>query len=214
MGSGVWLFYVDDSWNGDHNLLAGIAVPVAGWNEALRGWLDYRKSLATSVGLPVAYELHASKFISGRGEPHEDSHQRINWDRDLRKTVYQRSLDVIAGLPSTHVFAVHRAGKLQRLELYRALLTQLTQWLAERDGLGIVIMDGEDNSYREVHRELRLADRRIIEDTWLQGSHNSQFVQAADIVVHAALQQVSRSENRRFMWDWYGERFGSIELVK
>jgi hypothetical protein len=97
-----------------------------------------------------------------------------------------------------------------RLVLYRSLLDHLTAWLEERDALGIVVMDGEDVSYRGVHRQLGLAGRRIIEDAWLQGARESQFVQAADLVVHAALQHVTRADNRSFMWNWFPDRFGLI----
>lgn len=52
-----------------------------------------------------------------------------------------------------------------------------------------------------------LASRRIIEDAWLQESHSNQFIQAADLVVHAAFQSVVRQPARAFMWGWYPARF-------
>ncbi len=210
MGQDVWLFYVDDSTNDQHDLLAAVAVPVGEWNTSLRGWLDHRKQLAEQYGLPVGYELHASKFLGVRGNPHEDVHQPINWDKALRRTIYEQSLDAIVALPSVEVLAIHQRGRQQRLVLYRSLLDHLSVWLEERDALGIVVMDGEDVSYRGVHRQLRLTDRRIIEDAWLQGARESQFVQAADLVVHAALQHVTRADNRSFMWNWFPDRFGPI----
>ncbi len=210
MGRDVWLFYVDDSTNDQHDLLAAVAVPVGEWSVNLGGWLDHRKMLAEQHGLPSGYEFHASKFLGVRGNPHEDVHQPINWDKALRRTIYEQCLDAIVALPSVEVLAVHQRGRQQRLVLYRSLLDHLSVWLEERDALGIVVMDGEDVSYRGVHRQLRLADRRIIEDAWLQGARESQFVQAADLVVHAALQHVTRADNRSFMWNWFPDRFGPI----
>ena len=106
------------------------------------------------------------------------------------------------------VLSVHREGSQRRMALYRALLDRLDVWLADREALGVVVMDGEDQSYRSVHRDLPLATRRIIEDTRLQGSHDSQFVQVADLVAHAAFQSVERAAQRSFMWEWYPNRFG------
>lgn len=201
-----WLFYVDDSANEQHDVLAAVCVPVSLWTQRLRSWLDFRKRLAFEHGLPVAYELHASKFVAGRGHPHEDTRRPINWDRGLRRAIYEEALDVVLEM-ELPVLSVHRTGSQRRMVLYRLLLAQLTNWLEERGANGIVIMDGEDLSYRAIHRELPLVSRRILEDPWLQGSHDSQFIQVADLVAHAALQSVARTPQRTFMWEWFPERF-------
>jgi len=51
------------------------------------------------------------------------------------------------------------------------------------------------------------SSRRIVEDAWLQDSDNSQFIQVADLVVHAAFQSVVRQPAGAFMWNWCPDRF-------
>lgn len=72
------------------------------------------------------------------------------------------------------------------------------------------MIDGDDNRLRAVHRTLDLDTRLVIEDSWHEDSAESQFLQIADFIVHAAFQHIARQESRRFMWDWYPQQLGSL----
>lgn len=54
----------------------------------------------------------------------------------------------------------------------------------------MVIVDGTPSArtlyYREAHRALKLATRRILEDEVIRDSSESHFIQMADIVAHSA----------------------------
>lgn len=77
--------------------------------------------------------------------------------------------------------------------------------LRESDSLGLVVMDGDgsDSTYRSTHRNLKLADRRIIEDAIHLDSRTSQLVQMADLVAWSAHVHVDRHAGNEFAWDWY-----------
>ena len=66
-------------------------------------------------------------------------------------------------------------------------------------------MDGTNPNYRKQHRKLKLKDRLIVEDVWMKDSAHCQFIQIADMAVHAAFQAVARNPDKSFMWDWYAE---------
>jgi hypothetical protein len=204
----VYLFYVDDSAGGGHDLLTAVGVDARAWSASLGGWLTFRRGLASNYGLPKGYELHAGTFVTGRGWPNEaEPRAAINRDLSLRRRIYEQALDVIAADTNLSIHTVHHVGRQDRYRIYRALLDHLDDWLTERGDVGLVAMDGNDQLYAKVHRGLPLGSRRIIEDAWLQESHSNQFVQVADLVVHAAFQSVIRRPARAFMWDWYPVRF-------
>ena len=112
--------------------------------------------------------------------------------RSLRFKAFQKCVDQIPALPSVRIFTAHTEGSsgLDRTALYSRLLTALDQWLAEKEGWGVVIVDGTPSArtlyYREAHRALKLATRRILEDEVIRDSSESHFIQMADIVAHSA----------------------------
>lgn len=88
---------------------------------------------------------------------------------------------------------------------YDGLLDEVQAMLVERNAYGILIVDGEDTdvTYWAAHRDLKLADRRVVEDPWMQASHASQLVQIADLVAYSAHQHITRPAGREQMADWY-----------
>lgn len=212
--SEVRLFYIDDSGAQSSNLVVygWVELPVAEWRPALRSWLDWRKALNDSIGLPASYELHATKFANGRGRP-----TKTDWDHSKadRSRVMVEALTTIAALPGVSTGAVFRDTKGTgffdaKATLYADLVTMIDVRLADTGRYGFVVMDGDgtDPSYRQAHRSLRLATRNLVEDPFFQGSHLSQWVQIADLVAYAAYQSVLRAPGKELMWDWYPDLLG------
>jgi len=56
----------------DYAVFAWIESTFPNWTRGLRAWLDLRKSLYAQYQIPPSAELHATKFISGRGNPSQD----------------------------------------------------------------------------------------------------------------------------------------------
>lgn len=84
-------------------------------------------------------------------------------------------------------------------------MARFEQELADSQTLAIVFVDGDgsDPSYRTAHRELKLADRRVIEDAIHLDSRTSQLVQMADLVAWSANACIDQHRNNEFAWDWY-----------
>lgn len=214
------IFYIDDSGSAatGYVVYGWAEIDIAQWSAALRQLLDFRKKLYADTGIPADYELHATQFIAGRGTPSN----RDAWNRQKRNRgqVAQKHLAAIAKMPGTRVGAVWRhtneKGRAyydQRAAVYQALLTGLDDRLAAAGDHGIIVMDGDgsDLTYQREHRKLKLNSRRIVEDPWFIGSHNSQPVQAADLLAYTAYQVVQRHPGKGFMWGWWTKHLPGAE---
>jgi hypothetical protein len=124
-----------------------VGVDARAWSTSLDGWLTFRRDLAAQYGLPKAYELHAGTFVTGRGRPNEaDPQASINRDHGLRRRIYEQALAAVADDNQLSVHTVHPVGRQDRYRIYRALLNHLEDWLAARDDVGLVAMDGNDTA--------------------------------------------------------------------
>ncbi len=208
----VRLFYVDDSGSertgwAVHSWVECTAV---GWRAGLRDWLSLRRALYRDHQIPADYELHASKFVGGRGNPSRDP----NWNRmkHLRSLVAEQALMAISASHHLRVGTVHRRDTGRRhahsdaaASLYAGLVNHIDARLRTADEFGLIVVDGNgtDGSYYRPHRALRLDDRHVIEDPLFQESHRSQWVQMADLVAYAAYVHLLRPPSKQFAWNWY-----------
>ena len=208
----VRLFYVDDSGASETGwaVFAWIECTAENWRAGLRDWLELRRALYTEFQIPADYELHATRFVGGRGNPSLDP----AWNRakHLRSLVAERALSTIAASPHVGLGAVHRftgaRGHQHAQEvasLYAALIQHLDSRLAAAGELAFVIVDGDgrDASYFAPHRALSLNSRHVLEDPFFQDSHRSQWVQMADLVAYTVYQHLLRHPGKHFTWHWY-----------
>ena len=208
------LFYVDDSGSPDGGLIVygWLECPAHAWRTTLTAWLDLRRHLWTEYGIPVSYELHSANFAGGHGNPSIDP----SWNRrkHLRSEVMQVVLAHIASTPDLHIGTVYRATQARRhiyaahrADLYRNLVTNIDTRVGAAGELGLIFMDGDgtDPTYVSAHRALPLGRRHIIEDPQFQSSHQSHWLQMADIVAWTTYQHLHRAPTRKFAWDWYTE---------
>lgn len=203
--AGVNFYYVDDSGDSKRGvlLLTALEVPVSAWSQNLHKWLGWRRFLYRKHGLPTRYELHGHKFVTGRGAPNEDDPDApINKDKALRHDIYQQSLRQIARC-GFRVFTNYRADG-DKSAIYDDLMSWIARELVADNAQGVMIVDGLDQGFhRPHHRALPIKSRLIVEDAWMKDSAHCQFVQMADLAVHAAFQGIAQKPTKTFMWDWY-----------
>ena len=70
----VRLFYVDDSGASETRFVtySWLEMAVQDWNAVLRQVIDWRRQVWLMDQIPVETELHATKFLNGRGNPSSD----------------------------------------------------------------------------------------------------------------------------------------------
>lgn len=204
------VFYIDDSGADATGIVVfgWVELEIPAWSEVLRGWLDWRHELYRTLGVPADYELHATKFVGGRGRPTGTS-----WDehKTRRAPVIADALRTISGLPGLHTGAVFQRTTPgvkypeTKKQAYAELVRRLDARLTADGEHGLIVMDGDgtDPTYRVAHRDLKLDTRSLIEDPLFQGAHHSQWVQMADLVAYAAYMHLARIPTKEHTWGWF-----------
>lgn len=202
------LVYVDDSGDERLTLYCFVEVDAAMWVQALEQWLSVRRALRDQFGVPVRRELHAVDFLSGRGNPSQDS----IWNRNKGERVRAGRLlaESISELPIR--WAVSYGSGNSRGSVYRLALADLNRRIERRNDHALVMIDGDgtDPAYSDSHRDLSPAIRRVIEDPWHQGSHSSQWIMIADFIAYVAFQGLVR--RRPVVEDWYNTYFAAGDI--
>jgi hypothetical protein len=210
---GVRLYYVDDSGAEDtgYAVFAWIECTFPNWGDGLQAWLDLRKKLYARYQIPPAVELHATKFISGRGNPSQNP--GVNISKRARQDVAEQALATICGCPEFQVGVVYRQTAarqkgyaVERDATYVGLVNHLDTRLSAAGEHGMILMDGNGTGahrYYSAHRRLKLDGRNLIEDPLFIPAHRSAWVQMADFVAWTAYQGLQRHPGKQFSWDWY-----------
>lgn len=211
------MMYIDDSGRPQSGLAVygWIEFEPDRWTAVLESWLRTRKQLWRQFRVPVTKELHATAFINGRGNlsndiPPEFIHNGVPYKRNFGRVVAETCLDTLRSTEGLRIGSVYRHGKPEsfdrtKRELYADLVAWLEEELEGSDSLGLVFMDGDgsDPRYRQIHRQLKLRKRRIIEDAILIDSAGSQLVQMADLVAWVANSTIDQHPGNQFAAHWY-----------
>jgi hypothetical protein len=199
------IFYIDDSYDQELCVFSALALPVDQWRQAYQQVRDWRQSLQQTFGINTQKELHAWKFVSGRGRPSE----RII-TKSERAAIFHDGLKMITKLPGARVFNVVFPKKEDERAFGR-LLSRINRTLQAWGSHGILICDqGKDEAYTRLTRRMGtynpipnrigtkpgtgLAYRnfpidRIIEDPFFKNSAQSYFIQLVDFVAYALLRR-------------------------
>lgn len=211
------MVYIDDSGHPQSGLAVygWIEFDPDHWQSVLRSWLDTRKLLWREFHVAVPEELHTTEYVNGRGRitkkfPDRHVHNGVEHWKDFGREIAEKCLETLQSTEGLRVGAVYRPGAPEDIAatkrgLYGALIARFESELAVTDSLGLIVMDGDgsDGSYRSTHRQLKLADRHIIEDAIHLDSKSSQLVQMADLVAWSAMASIDRHPKNEFAWEWY-----------
>lgn len=208
------IIYVDDSGAEatGYATYSWVSVTLDDWRDALTEVLAWRQHLTTAYGIPKHYELHATQFANGRGNP--SLNESWNRRKAYRSAVLDEAFAWFASWEWLSVGSVYSQTSLrrdafgrERSRVYNRLVHHLDAQLSTAGEWGTLVMDGDgtDTSYISAHRELPIATRSLLEDPAFQHSSRSQWVQIADLVAYAAYQSLAQIEAKRFAWSWYSK---------
>jgi hypothetical protein len=91
--------YIDESKDESYCAYSALAIPVDKWHEHLSKVQEFRRGLKESDGIYVKAELHAWKFVSGRGRI-SASHV----SRQRRCEIFRETLEFITTLEGVQLF--------------------------------------------------------------------------------------------------------------
>lgn len=209
----MYLAYLDES--GDSGVgantptgffvVACVLIHEADWVESLDALKYWRSSMRATCGLPVRAEVKASAgFLRGGG-----AFKGLGLDRPARMQLYADSLEYASTSLTAEVFAVaiDKAGAAARgwddprIPAWTFTFQRLQRFAAALDERVMVFPDeGHDFLLKRLLRRgrryhqvgghfgsvLQLPMNRIIEDPNSRASHESYFIQLADLLAFAA----------------------------
>jgi len=198
------LTYIDESGDESFVIFSALTIPAAQWRRAFKMIREFRRDLRKSDGIYVHAELHAWKFVSGRGQIAD----RIV-PKGRRCQIFKEALQLVTQLPGARLFnAVFPAGQTERA--FERLLNRLNRALVDWDSHSVLICDtGKEISFTRIARRLHIYNPissrygiwedtgqpyknipidRIVEDPLFKDSAQSYFLQLVDFCAYSLLQ--------------------------
>jgi hypothetical protein len=181
----MYLVYIDESYDSSHFVYAALLVPAFEWNMVFQSVREWRQRLFHQHAIPLDYELHATDFVAGRGEPNE------NRNKLFRGQQFAEVFDLVESLNGVEVYGGITSDKKAHLELFETTLTHIQKTLEEKNAYAVLVCDeGNETALTSLVRTMQkvgpVADR-IIEDPLFKTSKSSYFLQLADFVAFGLL---------------------------
>lgn len=206
--SQMYLIYIDESYDDTHFAYSAVFVPAFEWNRVFSDILKWRRDLFLVHRIPLDYELHATDFVGGRGEPNE------NRDKDYRAGVFKNAFSVFEEINGISVMNGITRDKKSHLKLFEYMLNRINRTLEARNAFGVLVCDeGNENKLISIVRKMKkendvpsqintgqalnLPLERIIEDPLFKTSKSSYFIQVADLIAFSLLRSEKAVESTR-----------------
>lgn len=198
----MWFAYIDESKEpGKFFLYTALVITGDKWVTTYRKVKAFREELRRDHGIYLAYELHAWKFVPGRGRPSKTAIYK-----EERAEIFKKTLRFIAECNCFNV--VSSCSKNQQFALER-LVNRLDKTAAKREQQVLLFFDGgEEIDITKRLRKMRVHNpissnrgiwqstgtktkniplTNILEDPIFKDSKNSYFIQLADFCAYALL---------------------------
>jgi Protein of unknown function (DUF3800) len=200
----VHLTYLDDSRDEELCVFSALAIPADEWRKCFECVRDLRRNLKKTYGIYVYKELHAWKFVSGRGNIAD----RLV-TKSQRAGIFRQIMQLTASLPGARLFNACFPAKEDERAVER-LINRLNRTLEAWDSRAILISDqGKEAVYTRLIRRMQaynpipsaygtwdtgltyknLPVTRIIEDPFFKDSSQSYFIQLVDFCAYALLRR-------------------------
>lgn len=239
--------YIDES--GDSGNIRGgssktytlgcLLVESQSWDTTFDDFLAMRKRLKQTYGIPIRAEIKANYLIRNSGP-----FKILNLNPNDRRVIYKAHLDEISKNTTLRAFGivVHKSMTSTSNEVLEFAWKTLLQRLERTShGLGntpilIVHDEGENDAIRKIARWSRrrlssgstigagsrtLPFSKLVDDPVPKKSHESYFLQLADLVAYAAFRRIYAPSSSisgvvdQFMWDNLGNGiFGAVNQVR
>jgi Protein of unknown function (DUF3800) len=199
--------YIDDSTDRPAHIFSALCVPCDRWNEAFDRLKKWRKHLREVHGIPLAHELHAQQFLSGRNSSGEFK----DLARHKRAQIFHTTMKVTNWLNGCGVtlFNVYNTNDNQ-FQTFERLLNRINRTMQARNSYAHLVCDqGKEGQYKKLVRRMRVHNyipsrfgdwgtgewsknipiERIIEDPQFKDSRESYFIQHVDFIAYALMRK-------------------------
>lgn len=199
------IIYIDDSGDNKVAVFSALAIPVREWHASFAAVRDFRRNLKKLYGIYVYKELHAWKFVSGRGRP---SGSVVTKSQRVR--IFNEALQLVSQLPGARLFN-SASARSQEVQAFEWMLNRINRTLVAWDSHAILISDqGKEITYTRMVRRMYVYNpipsqfgmwdetgkswkniplERIVEDPFFKDSAQSYFIQLVDFCAYALLRR-------------------------
>ncbi len=205
------LAYIDESADERVFVYSALVVPSDQWRAAFSLLQEHRRALKAAYGIYVRKELHAWKFVTGRGRIAD----RVVF-KSQRAAIFRDTLRVVSTLPGIQIFNA-AFPKANYAIAFERLLNRVNRTMQSWGSHALLICDeGKEALYTKMVRRMAVFNpipsqfgawddgrqwrniplERIIEDPFFKQSSRSYFIQAADFTAYSLLRQESQLESR------------------
>lgn len=201
----MYIFYMDDSGEGGHHMFSALGVEDKNWRELSERVREYRRTLLKHAGIYMNKELHATKFMSGRGRP---SSRFLS--ADMRRKIFQYTLKIAAEMGPEKLLLFNVSMRNQQWA-YERILNRINRTMEARDSYAVIISDeGKEAEYTKLVRKMGVHNyipsqygswdgvsgsgknipiSRILEDPVFRDSATSHIIQLVDFCAYALLRK-------------------------
>ena len=200
--------YIDDSTERPTHIFSALLVPIKQWNDVFAAVKSWRVRLREKDGISLHYELHAQKFVSGRGTA--GALETIS--RHRRAQIFHSAFLLGASLAPLGVRSINtcRTDDLQD-RTFERLLNRINRTMQAWDSHAHLICDeGKEDYYVKMVRRMRVHNfipsnrgvwqdnqqaaknitlDRIIEDPQFKSSASSYLIQLCDFYAFGLLRR-------------------------
>jgi hypothetical protein len=199
------LIYIDDSADEQLAIFTALALPVEQWRSCFAKVKEFRRMLRRAYGIYVYKELHAWKFVSGRG----DIADRVV-TKSQRAAIFQQALELVAQLPGAQLFnACFPKGRAD--QAFERLINRIERTLVAWDSHAVLFCDeGKESDITRLVRRMGVYNpipsqfgvwqgtgafskniplQRIVEDPVFKKSDQSYFIQLVDFAAFSLLRR-------------------------
>lgn len=193
-----YLVFVDESFTQTHYIYSAVFVDSAKYHKCYDQVLEWRTEWEHNYGIPVNFELHATKLCRGAGR------YPVNHNRGFRAQLFYEAIGKIEKLDGLQVMnaSIERSANIKdRLKLFENILNRINVTLRNKNGICNLICDeGNEVKRRELVRAMKQRNLinvwgkikdmpldRIIGDPSFIDSKDSHFIQIADLVAFSLL---------------------------
>lgn len=198
------LVYMDDSRDEQTCVFSGLIVPVPEWRACFDQLREFRRALKESDGVFVRKELHAWKFVSGRGRISNGVVTKYR-----RAEIFKEALRLAAAMPGVYLInGVSIAKDDERL--FEWIANRINRTVGAWGSQAMLICDeGKEATYTRLLRKMgvfnpipsrlgawpegtptrNIPTELIIEDPFFKVSQRSYFIQLVDFCAYALLRR-------------------------
>jgi len=199
------LIYIDDSRDEQLCVFSALSIPVPEWHRAFQIVRQFRRELKNAYGIFVYKEIHAWKFVSGRGQI---SNRIVT--KGQRCAIFVDIMKLVANLPGARLFNTVFPAKQDKIAL-EWMLNRINRTLESWGSYAILICDtGKELDYTRLVRKMFIYNPipsqygvwvdsqqswkniplgRVVEDPIFKDSEQSYFIQLADCIAYALLRR-------------------------